>query len=439
MTVKDSAVEIPNSFKDTAIGPIPLEWEVVRLGRVASLNMGQSPPSSTYNTNGDGLPFLQGKAEFGPTYPTPIKWCSEPQRIADQGSILISVRAPVGDVNVAKDKYCIGRGLAAISGNELLDNGFLFHLLTFAKRRLEERGTGSTFKSINKGVLQDFPIPLPPLPEQRCIAHVLSTAQRAIAAQEDVIAAAKETKRSLMQRLFTYGPGAEPARTKETEIGEIPAHWEVVRVDEVFEIKLGKMLSKAARKGVSPCPYLRNANVQWGHIDLDDVKEMDFTPDEMEVFQLKRDDILVCEGGEIGRTAIWEDQLPECYYQKALHRLRPKEPNMLPRFFLHYMRLIFLTRKIPVVEGARSTIAHLPVAKLKMVPLVLPPVGEQGQVVDQLATMDRKITAEVQRKVALQALFQSMLQQLMTGQVRVAECGKAQAQRMQGFSFGKES
>jgi len=416
-------------FKDTALGPLPAEWEVVQLAKVAALNMGQSPPSSTYNANGEGVFFLQGKAEFGDVYPTPVKWCSEPRKIAERGSVLISVRAPVGDVNMARDEYCIGRGLAAINGGELLDNWFLFYVLIFAKPRLEERATGSTFKSINKGVLRGFPISLPPLPEQRRIAHVLSTIQRAIAAQQDVIAAARELKRSLMQRLFTCGPGAEPAPTKETEIGEIPAHWEVVRIGDVFEIKLGKMLSQAARRGISPRPYLRNANVQWGYFDLSEVKQMDFAPDEMDVFRLIKDDILVCEGGEIGRSAIWEEQLPECYYQKALHRLRPKVPNILPRFFLHYMMLIFLVRQVPVVEGARSTIAHLPVAKLKMVPTALPPLLEQHLLVERIGAVDRKIAAEEQRLAALQALFRSLLQQLMTGQVRVAQRHNSETQR----------
>jgi type I restriction enzyme S subunit len=148
------------------------------------------------------------------------------------------VRAPVGDVNVARDDYCIGRGLAAINGGQSLDNWFLFYLLILEKRRLEDKGTGSTFKSINKGVLQSFSVPLPSLPEQRRIAHVLSTIQRAIAGQDDLIAAAREVKRSLMQRLFTYGSSPEPASTKETEIGEVPGHWEIVHMLSAVDRKI---------------------------------------------------------------------------------------------------------------------------------------------------------------------------------------------------------
>ncbi|MCS7144515.1 MAG: restriction endonuclease subunit S, partial [Archaeoglobaceae archaeon] len=100
-------------FKDTEIGKIPKDWEVVRLGEIAEIIMGQSPPSSTYNEDKNGLPFLQGKMEFGEIYPSPKLYCSQPIKIAEANDVLISVRAPVGDVNLAFLRVCIGRGLAA--------------------------------------------------------------------------------------------------------------------------------------------------------------------------------------------------------------------------------------------------------------------------------------------------------------------------------------
>ncbi|WP_448605252.1 restriction endonuclease subunit S [Thermoflexus hugenholtzii] len=191
------------ALQETEIGPLPAHWRVVRLGEVAILTMGQSPPSSTYNVVGEGLPFLQGKAEFGSTYPTPVKWCLRPLRVANQGSVLISVRAPVGDVNIADKTYCIGRGLAAIYGMDELDNMFIFYCLTFSKHRLEEEGTGSTFKSINKGVLQAFLLPLPPLPEQRTIAKILRAVDRKIEAEEARQRALEALFRTLLHDLMT--------------------------------------------------------------------------------------------------------------------------------------------------------------------------------------------------------------------------------------------
>ena len=236
-------VSLPPDYRMTELGPLPEAWRLVKLGEVATLTMGQSPPSSTYNVVHHGLPFLQGKAEFNQIYPQPIKWCSSPKKIAEKGAVLLSVRAPVGDVNLADRRYAIGRGLAAIEGTRELDNWYLFFYLNFAKRRLKEKSSGSTFKSINKGVLQNFNLPLPPLPEQRAIAHVLRVVQEAREATEEVIAAARELKKSLVRHLFTYGPvpvhATNQVALQETEIGPLPGHWQVVRLGEVVSLRKG--------------------------------------------------------------------------------------------------------------------------------------------------------------------------------------------------------
>lgn len=192
-------------LQETEIGPLPAHWKVVRLGEVADLIMGQSPPSYTYNTSreGEGLPFLQGKAEFGNIYPTPVKWCSNPIKIAKRGSVLISVRAPVGDVNIANRNFCIGRGIAAISGKQWLSNEFLFYYLLNSKSTLEDQGTGTTFKSISKSTLINLSLPLPPLPGQQEIARILQAVDRRIEAEENRKQALEDLFRSLLHNLMT--------------------------------------------------------------------------------------------------------------------------------------------------------------------------------------------------------------------------------------------
>src|SRR5437660_840726 len=110
-------------------GRVPSNWTTARLSDIAWVNQGQSPPGSTYNEERFGLPFLQGKAEFGSTSPTPQKWCSAPVRVAEPGDILISIRAPVGPTNFADQRYCIGRGLAAIRSSNGISPLFLLHYL----------------------------------------------------------------------------------------------------------------------------------------------------------------------------------------------------------------------------------------------------------------------------------------------------------------------
>ncbi len=146
---------------------LPPNWSWVKLGDVCEIIMGQSPPSSTYNTEKLGLPFFQGKAEFTELYPEVRKWCSEPNKIAQPLDILISVRAPVGSTNIANQKCCIGRGLAAIRYPEC--NKFIFYFFRLVEKDLDKLGTGTTFKAISSKTINEFPIPLPPLPDQKKI------------------------------------------------------------------------------------------------------------------------------------------------------------------------------------------------------------------------------------------------------------------------------
>jgi len=149
-------------------------WKWVKLGEVAEIKMGQSPESKYYNDKGIGLPFLQGNKTFGYKYPEIDIFCSNPIKIAKKGEVLISVRAPVGDINIANQDICIGRGLASI--NSLFNqNEFLFYCLKYSKNDLLASETGTVFGSINKDTLNNFSIPLPPLPEQKAIAEVLSS------------------------------------------------------------------------------------------------------------------------------------------------------------------------------------------------------------------------------------------------------------------------
>jgi len=148
---------------------IELLFEEVLLKDITDIIMGQSPPSSTYNINKVGLPFYQGKKEFGDLFPTPEKYCSEPKKIAESNDILISVRAPVGSTNICKEKSCIGRGLAAIRTKEKIKKYYLFYYLKYFVFNLIEKSTGTTFNAISKDTLESFKVSLFSLLEQQQI------------------------------------------------------------------------------------------------------------------------------------------------------------------------------------------------------------------------------------------------------------------------------
>jgi len=155
---------------------------MARLEEICAINMGQSPDSSTYNEDGNGLPFFQGNADFGEIYPALRIWCSEPTKIAREKDILISVRAPIGALNIANCECCIGRGLAALTVNEdICARKYLWYVLSSKVDELNSKGTGSTFKAISKKTLAETEIPLPPLDIQRKIALVLDKVSDLIA------------------------------------------------------------------------------------------------------------------------------------------------------------------------------------------------------------------------------------------------------------------
>jgi type I restriction enzyme, S subunit len=151
----------------------PPGWAHASLEDFCEIVQGQSPPGETYNTNGNGLPFFQGKAEFGDLYPTPVKWCSSPSKIAEKEDVLISVRAPVGPTNLCPMQACIGRGLAAIRPLGGIGPRYVLYGLRYTQDKLVALSTGSTFGAISGDTLRSHQLPVAPLLEQgRIVAEI---------------------------------------------------------------------------------------------------------------------------------------------------------------------------------------------------------------------------------------------------------------------------
>ena len=160
------------------------EWKLKKLGdpEISEIIMGQSPPSSTYNTEQNGMPFFQGKKDFGEKYPTAKTWCTKPNRIAKKGDILLSVRAPVGSINWAKEECCIGRGISAIRPK--IEEQFIYYKLQSLSKELSHSGSGCVFNSIGKDFLYQIPIPLPPLQIQKQIVQNIKSAEQKFQSQK---------------------------------------------------------------------------------------------------------------------------------------------------------------------------------------------------------------------------------------------------------------
>lgn len=189
-----------------AMKTLPDGWRWVKLGEVCEIIAGQSPPSETYRKSPEGLPFFQGKADFGERHPVPRVWCVAPVKVALAGDILLSVRAPVGPTNIADIKCCIGRGLAAVRPGDLADRDFILAALRLYEDNLAEIGRGSTFAAIKREDLESLAIPLPPLSEQKRIAAILNeqmaAVERARAATAEQLEAAKVLPPAYLRAVF---------------------------------------------------------------------------------------------------------------------------------------------------------------------------------------------------------------------------------------------
>jgi len=203
---------------------------------------------------------------------------------------------------------------------------------------------------------------------------------------------------------------------KQTEVGVIPEGWELSSVGREYEIKLGKMLDAKKNVGV-PKPYLGNRAVQWDRIDVSDLPTVPMSRADLERFRLRKDDLLVCEGGEVGRAAIWEAPLEECYYQKALHRLRPLRgfnSQLMAAFLRRWSDCGMLANYV-----TQTSIAHLPREKFLEVPMPVPPPPEQHAIAITLSDVDGLLDG-VSRLIAKKRdLKQAAIQQLLTAQTRL--------------------
>lgn len=193
----------PSDFENSSLGPIPLGWEVKKIHNLAILTMGQSPSGSTYNQNGTGLPFYQGRTDFGFRFPKKRVYCSAPTRIAEIDDILISVRAPVGDINLANEKCCIGRGVASIR-SKMSDNSFLYYSMLNIKNQFDVFNTeGTVFGSINKNDLSNISILTPNLQIIKAYNKIASKYDRKIINNTKQIQTLTELRDTLLPRLIS--------------------------------------------------------------------------------------------------------------------------------------------------------------------------------------------------------------------------------------------
>lgn len=243
-------------FKDTELGKIPLEWELCELKDKVNIVMGQSPKSEFYNKNKEGVPFMQGRTTFGDKYHEIDTWCTEPKRFANKADVLMSVRAPVGDVNIATMKLCIGRGLASLSMKNN-NNEYLYYLLKNYVDVITSKGSGTVFSSVNKNDVETLKLPFAGDIEQKAIANILSSLDEKIELNNQMNKTLEEMAQALFKRWFVDfefpNEDGEPYKSSggemvDSELGMIPKGWKVGYLDDIIEIYDAKRKPLSSRQ-----------------------------------------------------------------------------------------------------------------------------------------------------------------------------------------------
>ncbi len=327
---------------------------------------------------------------------------------------------------------CVGEFLVLRPSNDSLLPAYLEILLRSKSvvDAIDASTFGAKMPRADWQFIGNMRFPLPPLPEQAAIVRYLDHACERIDgyvdAKERLIALLEEWRQAIIGRATTRGldPNAPMKPTGMDWMPEAPAHWNVTALRHRYSQCLGKMLDSKRITGNHLLPYLRNTDVQWDHINVEDLPEMDILPNEYDRYTVREGDLLICEGGEVGRCAIWSGELAKCGFQKALHRIRPRNVDEdVPRFM--YYVLCTAVNRSAFDDGHVSTIQHLTGDKLGTHRFPFPPRAEQTAIVeylDQAATAIDTAIGRARRQIGLlRECRERLIDDVVTGKLDVRE------------------
>ena len=392
-------------------------WKNKTLGDVSIITMGQSPSSSSYNDNGIGSYLIQGNADIKDRKSSPRQWTSEPTKFCDVGDTIMTVRAPVGAIAKSMHHACIGRGVCSIKPRNI-DNEFLYQFLLSCESKWKALEQGSTFTAVSGTDIKGLKLQLPPLPEQQKIADILSTVDAKIDVIDQQITETQELKKGLMQRLLTKGIGHN--EFKDSPLGKIPKSWEVVKLKELGEFYRGKGISKSEilNEGQYPC-------IRYGEIYT--TYETIITEFQSYINQESANKSITFESGDLLFTGSGEtiEDIGKCvtyigekqaYASGDIIIHRPERGDST--FLSYYMNSPIIrsqTRKM----GQGNSVVHIYVKHLSKLKLAMPPLKEQQLIAEILTSFDDKLEVLSKKKSTYKELKQGLMQQLLTGKVRV--------------------
>lgn len=378
----------------------------VKLSDVCEVIAGQSPPSSTYNNKGVGIPFFQGKTDFGYINPTVRYWCHAPQKIALPNDILISVRAPVGPTNINIEKSCIGRGLSAIRCSDKIETKFLLHYLRSNENKIAEKANGSTFSAITQKDLQQIQIPLPPLETQKKIAAILDAADAYRQKTKILIEKYDQLAQSLFLDMF-----GDPVRNEKG--------WEKRILGSLTNMITDGKHGNCNDEVNSGYYFISAKDVNNGSIDYRHARQIpknEFKETDLRTNLQPGDLVMVNTGATIGKMSIAKN-IPETRrttFQKSVAVIKTKK-ELISNVFLQYvfqLRISTFANK-----GSGSAIQNLLLSEMRKFEIITPELPLQNQFSERIQLIEAQ---KQQAQASLQKaedLFNSLLQRAFKGEL----------------------
>ena len=366
----------------------------ITLKDIAIINMGQSPDSKTYNEEKNGIPFYQGKSDFGKINPIPRVWCSNPIKIAEKDDILISVRAPIGDTNIATEKCCIGRGLASIRPlNANVNQKYLYYLLNSKYKELNKFGTGSTFKAITKDNLCNLKcVQIPDIKEQIEVVKKLDNVSQIIEIKKEQIEKLNTIIKSQFVEMF------ENENYPKKTLNEL--------TNKITDGSHNPPTGIAENEGYMMLSSQNIINNSLNYENVRFLKKEDFEKENLRT-NLNRGDVLLTIVGTVGRTAIITDET-NITLQRSVAVLKPtKEINSI--YLVGTINSDDVIRQLN--KGAKGVAQKgIYLNDIKKILIAVPPIELQNQFADIVKQIDKQ-KFEIENSLKeMQELYESLME-----------------------------
>jgi type I restriction enzyme, S subunit len=400
-------------------------WKVANFCEVAQVIAGQSPPSDTYNDKEHGIPFLQGNADFCSIYPEPRLWCTSPVKKASSGDTLISVRAPVGEINRADRDYAIGRGLAAVRATTI-NPDFLFHALQRWKWCLQRVAQGTTFDAVTARHFARLYVFVPEtLDEQVAIARILNHMDKVIHDTEEAVKRTQALKTAVIQDFFYSAIGETAYADRPAK--RLPHGWALVPTATLLAGEPKNGISPTASTQPPGIPTFSIGAIRNSRIDLENDNHLKYVRISNKMatkFQVRSGDVLIVRGNAnpdlVGKAGVIKKFPSGCIYPDIAKRVvfkKSGEHVVSPEFAVITWNHSIVHNQ--VLRRAKTSNGTLKINNrdVKQIIMPVPTAREQATLVETVAAVELKIDELVYFLNSYEDLKRALRHDLLTGQV----------------------